>query len=65
MAAHKYYETMKGKDGIGIQYVYHVGKKGKRIRNRSSLMKSLLFAIQFNEMIIKPRSVQLSNLFLR
>ena len=31
MAAHKYYETMKGKDGIGIQYVYHVGKKGKRI----------------------------------
>ena len=31
MAAHKYYETMKGKEGIGIQYVYHVGKKGKRI----------------------------------
>ena len=31
MAAHKYYETMKGKDGIGIQYVYHVSKKGKRI----------------------------------
>ena len=31
MAAHKYYETMKGKDGIGIQYVYYIVKKGKRI----------------------------------
>ena len=42
MAAHKYYETMKGKGCIGIQYVYHVGKKGKRIRNTVHVLRERL-----------------------
>ena len=31
MAAHNEYETKKGKGCIGIQYMYHIDKKGKEI----------------------------------